>query len=353
MGGDEFVIVLAGFRQPVNLPKILWKILKTLSRPFRIENHDICISASIGVAVFPEDGQTADTLLRNADTAMYVAKKEGGDSYQLFSREMNRTLMARLELESNLRRALEREELFLHFQPCFDLQSGHPMAVEALVRWSHPRRGILTPDTFLDTAEEMGLMPAMGEWVLRKACEDCRTWQKLAGRPIPVAVNLSARQFGQLNLAENIAAVLRETGLPPHSLILEIDEATLQQHADRAGNIIRNLRSIGVRWSVDRFGSGYFSLRNLHALPLDILKIDRHFIRNLATSPDNDVLIGTILSLARNLRLTPVAGGVETEQQLRRLLALGCHQGQGFLFQSPCHANEIKLLLHRPPRRSR
>lgn len=347
LGGDEFVVVLSGFRDKGNLPKILHKILGTLSQDYLIGDHRVVLTASIGVTVSPEDGTCADRLLRNADTAMYVAKEECGNSYQLFSHEMNHALMAQLELETHLRRALDNWEFFLLFQPRYNLATQQPVGVEALLRWRHPDGTILPPDAFLPRLEEMGLMPSLGDCILRKACEIGATWQTPDLPPLPVAVNLSCSQFVQKGLVNTVDSILSETGLPPGCLELEIDEPVLQKSAERAEGILRTIRQLGVCWSLDNFGLGYTSLQHLKTLPFDYLKIDRHFVRNLPHSQCDAAMVGAILAMARNLGLMAIAEGIENFAQHHLLLAMGCRRGQGFLFQKPCLPGALKETLLR------
>jgi len=347
LGGDEFIILLRGFRNQANLPGILHKLLSTLSQEYRLDSHRIAVTASIGVAVFPEDGTSVDELLRNADTAMYVAKEEHGNGYQLFSQEMNQALMAQLELESQLRRAVDNWEFFLLFQPRYNLATQEPVGVEALLRWRHPGGSILPPETFLPRLEEMGLMASLGNCILRKACEIAADWQQPGMPQLPVAVNLSCSQFRQADLDMTIAGILHETGLPPDCLELEINEPTLQKTEERAEAILYKVKQLGVRWSLDNFGLGYTSLQRLKTLPFDYLKIDRHFVQNLPHSQCDAAMVGAILAMARNLGLVAVAEGIETFAQHHLLLAMGCLRGQGFLFQNPCLSDALGHALRR------
>ncbi len=352
LGGDEFIIVLSGFRDQINLPKILHKLLGTLSQEYHIDSHRITVTASIGAAVFPEDGTTSDVLLRNADTAMYVAKEEQGNSYQLFSPEMNQALVAQLELETSLRKAVENREFFLLFQPRYDLATQQPVGVEAFLRWRHPDGSIMRPKIFLPRLEEMGLMGSLGNSVLRKACEIAAGWQKPGIPQLPVSVNLSCSQFRQADLGNTIATILHETGLPPNCLELEVNEPTLQKTEDRAESILHTVKQLGVRWSLDNFGLGYTSLQRLKTLPFDYLKIDRLFVQNLPHSQCDAAMVGAILAMARNLGLVAIAEGIETFAQHHLLLAMGCLRGQGFLFHKPCRPEALResllLNLHTP-----
>lgn len=349
LGGDEFIIVLSGFREQGNLPKILHKIFANLSREYPIDGHRLRITASVGISVFPGDGETADRLLRNADTAMYVAKEDHGNSYRLFSEEMNRALMAQLELEEHLRRAVGNREFFLLFQPRFDLASRRTVGIEALVRWRHPDGRVCVPRLFLPRLEDMGLMVSLGRRILYKACEIANALQRPGRPPMPVAVNLSASQFRHSELIHTVAGILKETGLPPGCLELEIEEPTLQKNEDRAGTILQNIKQLGVRCSLDNFGLGYTSLQRLKNLPFDYLKIDRHFVRNLPGNQNDAAMVGAILGMARNLGLTSVAEGIENFAQYHLLLAMGCSYGQGYFFQEPCFPDALKNALHPEP----
>lgn len=347
LGGDEFIIVLSGFRHPSSLPKILDKIFDALSKPYRIEMHRIVVTASIGVAVCPDDGTAADLLMRNADIAMYVAKEERGNSYQLFCQEMNQALKNQLALETHLRQAVDNGEFFLLFQPRFHLASEKVVSIECFLRWKRPDGNILSPKAFLPRLEEMGLMASLGNRILRKACAFGASLQQ-AGMPhIPVAINLSCSQFRQRNLHESIATILQETGLPANCLELEINECTLQKNEERAEEILRSIKRLGVSWSLDNFGLGYTSLQRLKTLPFDNLKIDRHFIRNLPETQTDAAMVGAILAMARNLGLVTIAEGIETFAQHHLLLAMGCHYGQGFLFREPCRRGELQTFLQR------
>lgn len=347
LGGDEFVIVLPGFRDQANILKILHKILASLSREFEIDGHRLVVTASIGVALFPDDGTSADLLLRNADTAMYVAKEDRGNSYQLYSEDMNRALMAQVELEARLRRAVDNWEFFLLFQPRYKLSTHEIVGIEALLRWRQPDGTILPPEAFLSQLEEMGLMVSLGNSILRKACEFCASLQKSDMPQLPVAVNLSSSQFRQRHLDRTVAAILDDTGLPANCLQLEIEEHTLQKNEARAEAILSSIRDLGVSWTLDNFGLGYTSLQRLKTLPFDSLKINRHFINNLADSQSDAAMVGAILAMGRNLNLLVVAEGIETFAQHHLLMAMGCRCGQGFLFQKPCLPETLKSYLQR------
>jgi diguanylate cyclase (GGDEF)-like protein/PAS domain S-box-containing protein len=348
-GGDEFIVVLSGFREAENMPGILRKIFASLAPEYCVEGHRIRLNASIGLALFPEDGQNPEQLLRHADTAMYVAKKEAGDSYRFFSPEMNLALLAQLELESQLRQAVGRKDFFLLFQPRLDLQTRQVVAVEALLRWRHPDGTPRNPESFLPRLEKLDLMVPLGEGLLQQACETCRTWQVPGRAPLPLAINLSASQFGHPGLKQGLVAALQNANLPAACLQLEVDESTLQNHENCACDILHDIGQLGLHWGLDNFGRDYISLQKLKDLPFDYLKIDRHFIGDLSSDQNDAAMVGAILAMARNLGLTPVAEGIETWAQHHLLLAMGCRQGQGHLFLKPCDKNTLASFLDDTP----
>lgn len=347
LGGDEFIIVLSGFRHQSSLPKILDKLFDALSKAYHVDGHRIIVTASIGVAICPDDGTSPDLLMRNADIAMYVAKEERGNSYQLFSQDMNQALKDQLALETNLRQAVDNGEFFLLFQPRFHLATEKIVGIESFLRWRQSDGNILTPNAFLPRLEEMGLMVSLGNRILRKACEFGASLQQAGIPNIPIAINLSCSQFRQRNLPTIITTILQETGLPANCLELEISECTLLKTEERAEEILRSIRQLGVSWSLDNFGLGYTSLQRLKTLPFDNLKIDRHFIKNLPETQTDAAMVGAILAMARNLGLVTIAEGIETFAQHHLLLAMGCHCGQGFLFQKPCQPKKLQTTLQR------
>jgi diguanylate cyclase (GGDEF)-like protein len=333
--GDEFIVILSGFRDPQNLPHIAQKLLQALAEPYQLEGREVLSSASLGIATYPQDGTTVEQLMRNADTAMYEAKEANGNTYRFFSRAMERKLNQRLEMETSLRQALHREEFFLLYQPQFDMRNQQMVGIEALVRWNHPQRGLLTPESFIHLAEETGLIAPLGDWILRQACRQWQQWQKSTKLPLRLAVNLTRRQFQSESLANNIQAIIRETGLPPHCLELEITEGTLMQDPASADRILRQLKQLGIQLSIDDFGTGYFSLAYLQNLPIDRLKIDPSFVQGGPGDTRHASIVTTIIDLARNLGLQLIAEGVESASQIDFLLQKGCHIGQGYYFTEP------------------
>jgi diguanylate cyclase (GGDEF)-like protein len=355
LGGDEFTVIIPGLARPEDATKLARRILSSLAHPIRVAGQEIFVNASIGIAVFPEDGEDIDTLLMHADTAMYKAKEQGGSSYQTYSRSMNTSALQRLTLENALRRALEREEFELHYQPVVDAQTGVPVGAEALVRWRHPELGLLLPSEFIPLAEENGLIVPLGEWVLQAACAQNRAWQEAGLPPIRVVVNLSSRQLTR-SLPDTIARILQHTGLEARFLGLELTESLLVNHDREDTGTLHALRAMGLHLAVDDFGTGYSSFSYLKHLPLDTLKIDRSFVREIATSPDDAAITTAIIAMAHALGLRVVGEGIETDAQREVLLRQGCDSMQGYLFSRPVPAAGLAPLLavnRAPPPASR
>lgn len=344
IGGDEFVILLPRIESGTQASVVAAKVMETLAQPLRLEGHELHVTASVGIAVFPSDGETPETLLRNADSAMYHAKEAGRDNHQFFAAQMNVTAQQRLELENDLHHALQRNELFLHYQPRIDLGLGRLVGVEALVRWHHPRRGVLHPGAFIALAEETGLITRVGEWVLREVCRQLLDWQRQGLPTFPVAVNLSPRQFGQRHIAERIGEILLETGVPSSLIELEITETSLMQHTEQTLGTLSRLHKMGLKLAIDDFGIGYSSLSYLKRFPVDQLKIDQSFVRDIGADPANAAIVSAIATLAHNLRLQVVAEGVETGEQLDAVRLAGCGQAQGFLFSRPVAPEDVPAL---------
>jgi diguanylate cyclase (GGDEF)-like protein len=352
LGGDEFTVIMPGLEDPEDAAKLARRILSSLAHPFRLRGQEIFVNASIGIAVHPYDGKDIETLLMHADTAMYKAKEQGGSSYQTYSRSMNATALQRFTLENALRRALEREEFEVHYQPIVDVKTGAPAAAEALVRWRHPDLGLLLPSEFIPLAEENGLIVPMGEWVMRQACTQNLAWQRAGLAPMRVVVNLSSRQLTR-GLIESVGRMLRETGLDPRWLGLELTETALMNHQKEGTDTLHALRAMGLHLSVDDFGTGYSSFSYLKHLPLDTLKIDRAFIRDITSDPDDAAISTAIIALGHALGLSVTAEGVETEDQMQLLRKQGCDQMQGYFFSRPLPADGMaELLRGRKPSRS-
>jgi diguanylate cyclase (GGDEF)-like protein len=345
LGGDEFVLILNEIPRPQDVESTAARVLADIERPVKLSDLELHTSGSIGISVYPDDGADPEALLQHADAAMYHAKKSGRNAYQFFAPAMNAFARARLELENGLRRALSRREFVLHYQPKVDVRSGAIDGAEALIRWRHPTRGLTAPMDFIPLAEESGLIIPIGEWVLREACRQAYAWQAAGMRPLRVAVNLSAQQFKQKNLVDVVHTALRTARLEPHYLELELTESAVMDDPERSIGILRRLSELGVRISVDDFGTGYSSLSYLRRLPLDKLKIDSAFIREVATSRDDAAIVRAIVSLAHSLHLKVIAEGVETPDQLLFLRDLGCEQYQGFHYSAPVPNNVFVSML--------
>jgi diguanylate cyclase (GGDEF)-like protein/PAS domain S-box-containing protein len=345
LGGDEFTILLEDVHTTEEISRVADKLLGAISESGEVSGHELHLSTSIGVTVYPIDDHDADTLLRNADLAMYHAKQEGRNNVQFFSPDMSERTEKRVDLLGRLRGAVARNELQLHYQPQVDVRSGGIIGVEALLRWNDPARGLVPPMQFIPLAEETGLIMAIGEWVLREACRQAKRWLDAGLGPLTMAVNLSPRQFRQKNLVQMVAAILAETGLPPACLELEITESTMMHRAEEAAAGLRDLHALGVQISLDDFGTGYSSLAYLHRFPVHTLKVDQSFVRDIKSDRDDAAIVSTVISLARQLKLKSLAEGVETKEQLAFLRTRGCDSFQGYLFCHPKPAAEIEALL--------
>jgi len=345
LGGDEFAILLPYIENMDDIATIAVKLLTSVANPCVIDGNEIEVTTSIGISVFPEDGSDSESLIAHADAAMYQAKGNGRNNYQFFTYEMNRRTLERMAIKNKLSHALERNELFLLYQPQVDLQSGRIIGAEALVRWDHPLFGNVLPAQFIPIAEENGLIPPIGEWVLREACRQNQEWRKLGLMKITMAVNLSAVQFRQKNLGEIIKDVLQQSGLAPSGLELEITEGIVMQDAEAAILLLEDMKAMGLKLSVDDFGTGYSSLSYLKRFPIDKFKIDQSFVRDLATDTDDAVIVSTIISMAHSLKLKVIAEGVETAEQLAFLKQQGCDEIQGYYFSRPVSAEEFTKFL--------
>jgi diguanylate cyclase (GGDEF)-like protein/PAS domain S-box-containing protein len=344
-GGDEFIVVLADVAQLDDVTKVANRIVDSFSRPFAIDGRELYASASIGISVFPHDGHDVDSLIRCADTAMYQAKDSGRNNFQFFTANMHAKAVARLSLEGDLRRAIERGQFVLHYQPVLNLASGRVVGAEALLRWNHPDRGLILPADFVPLAEETGLIVSIGEWVLNSACAQAQSWSVRGHDPIRVMVNISARQFQERNLGDVIDRALVAADLPAELLELEITESVVMRDTEDTIRSLKSLKTKGLRLSVDDFGTGYSSLGYLKLFPIDTLKIDRSFVRDISVDAFDEAIAAAIVGLARSLHLRVIAEGVETSTQLAFLRRVGCDEMQGHLFSSAVPADDFEALL--------
>ncbi len=347
LGGDEFVLLINGHGGPEQVRQLMERMLASVGQPWVIEQGEFLVSCSIGVALHPDDGEDALTLLKHADSAMYRAKDSGRNTYQFFTRELNALMTERLELESHLRRALEREQFVLRYQPRVNLVTGQIVGAEALLRWRTPQFGTIAPRRFIGLAEETGLIVPIGKWVLRTACAQNRAWQEAGLPPIVVSVNVSPRQFRQESLVQTVAEALRATGLDARYLELELTESMVMHDAPQILAMLDELKQLGVQISVDDFGTGYSSLSYLKRFPVDRLKVDRSFVENMTTDSDDATIVRAIISLGHNLGIKVVAEGVENAQQARALRAYQCDEAQGFLYSRPASARVLARLVTR------
>jgi diguanylate cyclase (GGDEF)-like protein/PAS domain S-box-containing protein len=344
-GGDEFVVLLSEVAQAEDAAITARRMLQSVAEAHAIDLHDLHVTTSIGLSVYPDDGLDAETLIKNADTAMYQAKENGRQSYQFFKPVMNVRAVERQSIEESLRRALERQEFTLHYQPKVNLKSGEITGAEALLRWTHPIRGSVSPAKFIPVAEDCGLILPIGHWVLLEACKQARAWLD-AGLPLAtIAVNISAMEFRGENFLENVFAVLQETGLDPRSLELELTESVLMKRAESAASVLKALRDRGVQVAVDDFGTGYSSLSYLRKFPIDALKIDQSFVRQITTTPNDTAIVSAIISMGRSLKLRIVGEGVETLEEMAFLKAHLCDEAQGYYFGRPVLPVEFAKLL--------
>jgi diguanylate cyclase (GGDEF)-like protein/PAS domain S-box-containing protein len=341
LGGDEFTVLIKEIEGIQDAAKIARRIINALNRPFLVSGHEFFVTASIGIAVYPDDGSNADHFMKNGDAAMYHAKERGRNNYQFYNRSMNASALNRLVMESKLRRAIEKQEFILYYQPQVDVENGNVVGVEALIRWQHPELGLTLPAEFVSIAEEAGLMTLIGEWVLRTACRQNRRWQE-AGMPyFPVAVNISSPHFRQPDLAAKVAEILQEAELDPAYLELEVTESMLMEELEPTLSTLSELKKMGIRLSVDDFGTGYSSLCYLKRFPLNTLKIDWSFVRDITTDVDDAAITGAIIAMANSLRLDVIAEGVENKSQADLLTSMRCFLMQGFHFSEPLPAEAI------------
>ncbi|MCJ2011801.1 putative bifunctional diguanylate cyclase/phosphodiesterase [Methylobacterium sp. J-076] len=341
IGGDEFVILQAGVRDAASTQALARRLVDLIGRTYMVEGHLLTIGASVGVALAPEDGADADKLLKNADLALYRAKLDGRGTYRFFEPEMDARMQARRKLELDMRQGLARREFQLHYQPQLQLESDRLIGCEALIRWCHPERGMISPLDFIPLAEEIGLIVPIGEWVIRQACRDAMTWPD----HMSVAVNVSPAQFKSDRLVETIISALASSGLSAQRLEVEITEGVLLRENEKTLQTLHRLRELGVRVSMDDFGTGYSSLSYLRSFPFDKIKIDRSFIKDLTSKPDGEAIIRAIAGLGKSLGMTTVAEGVETSEQMQRIRLEGCTDVQGYLISKPIPADDLLSFL--------
>jgi len=341
LGGDEFLITLTHVKDVVDAAVAAERLMDTMTAEFVVQGHSLSIGCSLGISIFPEHGADCETLIKNADAAMYSAKENGRNRFRFFTEDMNAQVVERLTLENNLRLALDKKELFLVYQPQMDIVSGKIIGLEALLRWQHPTLGLVLPDKFIRIAENCGLIVPIGEWVLRTACSQARKWQDEGIPAVPVAVNVSAVQFRQEDFCELIRRVLHDTGLAPQYLELELTESLLLANADLMLSVVQELKAMGVTLAIDDFGTGYSSFSYLRQFRVSKLKIDRVFIRDVAVSPDDAAITTAIISMAKSLRLKVIAEGVEDEAQMSFLRAHQCDEIQGYYFSKPLAVDKV------------
>ncbi len=344
-GGDEFVVLLTEIERPQDAAHVAETLRDALAAPHRVDGRELHVSVSMGISVYPDDGSDVDTVMQNADTAMYHAKASGRNNYQFFKPAMNTLAVQRMFIQSSLRRALKQGEFILHYQPQIHLASGTMTGTESLIRWLDPERGLIYPNQFVPIAEECGLIVPIGRWVLREACRQVRVWLDAGLPAVPVAVNISAVEFRHKSFVEGLALILKETGLPPGYLELELTENILMDDAESSAVVLGALKTMGVQLAVDDFGTGYSSLSYLRRFPIDTLKIDQSFLHDIAFNSDGATIISAVIGMGRNLRQRVIAEGVETPEQLAFLRTQECDEGQGFQFSHPLSAADFTLLL--------
>jgi diguanylate cyclase (GGDEF)-like protein/PAS domain S-box-containing protein len=344
-GGDEFVVLLSEVAHAPDTALTARRMLQTVAEPHRVDQHELHVTTSIGLSVYPDDGMDAETLIKNADTAMYQAKENGRQSYQFFKPAMNVRAVERQSIEESLRRAVERQEFTLHYQPKINLRTRGITGAEALIRWTHPTRGPVSPAHFIPVAEDCGLIVPIGNWVLREACRQARTWLDAGLFPGTMAVNISSMEFRDDNFLNGVFTALRETRLDPGALELELTESVLMKRAESAAKVLETLRASGVQLAIDDFGTGYSSLSYLRRFPIDALKIDQSFVRQIDNGPGETTIVTAIISMGRSLKLRVVAEGVETPRELAFLKAQQCDEAQGYYFSRPVPAPDFAALL--------
>jgi diguanylate cyclase (GGDEF)-like protein/PAS domain S-box-containing protein len=345
-GGDEFIVIIRDSRGADGSASVLHRILESVSKPYLIGTREVFVTCSVGVSLYPDDGMDIDGLIKNADAAMFRAKELGRNNIHYYTAEINNRVADRLALAADLHRALERNELLMHYQPQVDALTGRIIGAEALIRWQHPTRGMVPPAVFIPVAEETGLIQPIGAWVLKTACAQAREWQKL-GVPLPtISVNVSVRQFMRKDLLDTLVNVIKDTGIDARVLELEVTESLIMNDADEFVATLKKLKDVGIKIAIDDFGTGYSSLNYLKRMPVDRLKVDQSFVRDIHKDPESTTIVEAIISLGHSLKLKVIAEGVETEQQLEFLRDRGCEEFQGFHFSRPVPVEQFTALLH-------
>ncbi len=345
LGGDEFVILVQDLKKAEDSIRVVEKTVLALKEPVNVRDQELFLTASVGISVYPDDGEDAETLLKNADAAMYRVKEEGGSGYQFYTRALSEKLAAKVKLEHSLRRAIEKEEFLVYYQPQVDIDTGEVIGMEALVRWQEPERGIVSPGEFIPTAEETGLILPIGEWVLRTACAQNKVWQEKGLKPISMAVNLSMRQFKQKDLTDRVVGILKETGLAPEYLELELTESMMMKDVEPTLRVLNGLKAMGIRLAIDDFGTGYSSLEYLMRMPIDRLKMGQTFIRDIIVDADSATIAMTIIRMGHGLKIDVLAECVETMEQLNLLRKMQCDTMQGYLVSRPLPPEQVEALL--------
>lgn len=345
LDADEFVILPTAAHEKDAIAQLAQKILEKLQEPFQLEEHEVFVTASIGISLCPQNGNDLETLLQQANKAMQASKQQGGNCYEFYTQDLNFSSFEQLTLETDLRYALERQELEIYYQPQLSIETGQVVGAEALLRWKHPKQGLISPAKFIPLAEETGLIEPIGEWLFNEACQQLKVWQKIGLDSLRVAINLSSRQFNQPTLSQRLVKILEQTGLNPSTLELELTESLLVSNPKLAAESMNALKKLGVQIAIDDFGTGYSSLSYLEQFPFDILKIDRCFIRNINNNPKNSVITATVIQMAHKLDLKVIAEGVETEEELAFLQENNCDEMQGYLFSPPVPASEFEKFL--------
>ncbi len=347
LGGDEFSILITDLTDVQNSAKVAYRVIKNLSRPILIEGHEFTVSCSMGIALYPMDGKDVETLLKNADAAMYSAKERGRNNYQFYTTGMNSHILARVSMEANLKNALKKNEFLVYYQPQVEAATGRFIGLEALIRWQHPEKGLVQPNDFIPLSEETGLIIPIGEFVLKTACRQAITFIDSGLPRLRMAVNISGKQFKEKNLVDTLVQILYETGLDPQYLEVELTESSLIDDVDKTINMLKKIKETGVKVAIDDFGTGYSSMNYLKQFPLDTLKIDYTFVKDIETSSDDVAITKAIIAMAKSLGLSTIAEGVETEKQYEILCDMGCDEIQGFLISRPVPAEDIVSLINR------